>query len=360
MRRKALSILRRSKGKKKYGGQHKIWNWKKEYFYGAVPFLKLFAGILFFLAAAGFFLGRSSWETLYLKETLPFFSWELSNKDTKEIAPKTEPTQTAQILPTFENWDMLKSPQDFKQYIYTIDATAYVSDSLLQEDILKTFHGVDDLKNTEPKILIFHTHSQEDFADSEAGNPEDTIVGVGNRLATILSENYGITVVHDVESFDLKDGQPNRNGSYETMEPAIEKVLEKYPSIEVCIDLHRDGVAEDIRLVTEINGKPTAKIMFFNGVCCLNDNGLPKPTQGLENPYLKENLAFSFHMQMMANTLYPDFTRRIYIKPYRYSLHFKPLSLLVEVGANTNTVEEAKNAMEPLAEILVQVLEEKA
>ena len=121
----------------------------------------------------------------------------------------------------------------------------------------------------------------------------------------------------------------------------MKKILKKYPTIEVLIDLHRDGIADDKKLITEINGKQTAKIMFFNGICRLNDNGIPKGV-GLENKYIKENLSLSFNMQAMANTLYPSLTRKIYIKPYRYSLNMKPMSLLIEAGANTNTVEEVK------------------
>ena len=45
------------------------------------------------------------------------------------------------------------------------------------------------------------------------------------------------------------------------------------PTIEVAIDLHRDGVAEGTHLVTEVNGKPTAKIMYFNGLSRSRTNG---------------------------------------------------------------------------------------
>ena len=79
-------------------------------------------------------------------------------------------------------------------------------------------------------------------------------------------------------------------------------------------------------------------------------------TKYLKNPYIADNLAFSFQMQLAAAEYYPDFTRRIYLKGYRYNMHFCPKSLLVEVGAQTNTYEEAENAMEPLADILAKVL----
>ena len=138
------------------------------------------------------------------------------------------------------------------------------------------------------------------------------------------------------------------------MEPAIRKILQQNPS-EVIIDLHRDGI-ENGKLLTVINGKPTAKIMLVNGICKTMKNGRLTEVSSLPNPYLKDNLAFSLQMQLKGNELYPGLMRKLYIKPYRYSLHMLPKSLLVEVGANTNTLEEAKNAMEPLAKILAEVL----
>ncbi|WP_058486899.1 stage II sporulation protein P [Defluviitalea phaphyphila] len=210
-------------------------------------------------------------------------------------------------------------------------------------------------KTNEPQILIFHTHSQENFIDSDPDNLEEGVIGLGMELARILHEEYGIGVLHHKGQYDVVDGKLMRNGSYERMEPAIRKILEENPSIEVAIDLHRDGI-EGGKLLTQINGKPTAKIMFVNGICKIMQDGELKDIESLPNPFIKENLAFSLKMQLKANELYPGFARKLYIKPYRYSLHMLPKSLLVEVGANTNTFEEAKNAMEPLAKILAEVL----
>lgn len=113
------------------------------------------------------------------------------------------------------------------------------------------------------------------------------------------------------------------------------------------------GVAETTRLAATIDGKPMAQIMFFNGLCRTAARG---PINSLPNEYLGDNLAFSFQLQLMANEYYPGLARRIYLKGYRYNMHLCPKSLLVEVGAQTNTKEEAYNAMEPLADILDKVL----
>jgi len=108
--------------------------------------------------------------------------------------------------------------------------------------------------------------------------------------------------------------------------------------------------------VTEINGKKTAKIMFLNGVSRSTMNG---EIAYLENPNKLTNLAFSFQMYIEGKKQYGDYVRKIYVRSLRYNLHVMPRATLVEVGAQNNTLEEEKNAMEPLAAILYKVLSKK-
>ena len=205
-----------------------------------------------------------------------------------------------------------------------------------------------------PQILLYHTHSQEAFADSKEGEVEDTITGVGNYLTELLTKNYGYQVIHVTEAFDMESGELDRSAAYDYAGTYLETILEENPSIEVVIDLHRDGVPENRHLVTEINGKPTAQIMFYNGLSYTIARG---SLDYLPNPYIQDNLAFSFQMEYQAAQYYPDFYRGIYLAGYRYNLHLRPRSVLVEAGAQTNTVQEVKNAMEPFADILNRVLQ---
>ena len=112
-------------------------------------------------------------------------------------------------------------------------------------------------------------------------------------------------------------------------------------------------MGEQTHLVTEIDGKQTAQIMFFNGMSRTKANG---NIGYLANPYIQDNLAFSLQMQLAAMAKYPGFTRHIYLKGYRYNMHFKPKSLLIEAGAQTNTVDEMRNAVTYLADVLDTVL----
>lgn len=177
---------------------------------------------------------------------------------------------------------------------------------------------------------------------------------MGDYLAQILTEQYGYQVVHITEAFDMMSGELDRNKAYEYSCNYIENILKGNSSIEVVIDLHRDGIDENRRLVTEINGKSTAKILFYNGLSYTNTQG---KVSYLPNPYIQDNLAFSFQLEYQAALYYPDFYRGIYLAGLRYNLHLKKRALLLEAGAQTNTVQEVKNAMEPFADILNRVLQ---
>lgn len=206
-----------------------------------------------------------------------------------------------------------------------------------------------------PQILIYHTHSHEGFVDTQGTNTSN-IVAVGAYLAEVLSNEYGYSVIHCTQSFDEVNGVFDRSKAYTYATPAIEQILEQYPTVEVVLDIHRDGLKEGSdKLLTNINGKPTAKVMFFNGIS-RNKNG---EINYLYNKYRKENLALSFKMKLKAMELFPEFSRRNYIDAYQYNLHLRGNSMLIEVGAQNNTFEEARNAMEPLAKLLDSVFKGK-
>lgn len=204
----------------------------------------------------------------------------------------------------------------------------------------------------DPLVYIYHTHSQEGYADSKPGDASMSVIALGDRLTEILTEEYGLSVLHNPYAYDMVEGEEERSRAYNYAKADLEKVLEEHPSIQVIIDLHRDAVPEEMHLVTEIDGKPTAKIMFFNGLSENREGEM----ESLPNPYREDNLAFSLQMMLNAEAYYPGFMRGIYLKCYRYNLHFRPRSVLVEVGAQNNTFEEAMNAMEPLADIMTRVI----
>lgn len=242
------------------------------------------------------------------------------------------------------------------KHFYTVHPTAAAGrelmrakDFLEQDFSLKPGNAQEEQNG--PQILIYHTHSQEHFSDYSEQKKQATIVGVGNYLTELL-EQKGYRVYHDVSVYDLKNGKLDRSRAYSYALEGVTAILQKYPSIQVVLDIHRDGVRESTHLLTDINGKKTATIMFFNGTSETPDG----PIEYLRNPYRTQNLAFSFQMKLCADAIYPGFTRNIYLKGLRYNQHLRPCSALIEVGAQNNTYEEARNAMEPLSELLDMVL----
>ncbi len=270
-------------------------------------------------------------------------------EETGKNEPEIPPWE-GDLVADEESMYPLSSIKDYEialDTFYQVDSTTLFGEDLLKvEEFLKKDMTISS-DGEGPKILIYHTHSQEGYAGSG-----HTVVDVGTVLTTLLQEKYGLSVLHHMGEYDVE----SRDAAYSNALPDLIQILEQYPSIEVVIDLHRDGVREDVHLVTTIDGKATAKIMFFNGVSQTRKNG---KIEYLDNPNLEDNLAFSFQMQLAARTYYPSLTRDIYIKGYRYNLHLMPKSLLVEVGAQTNTYEEACNAMVYLAELLYRVLTTK-
>lgn len=257
---------------------------------------------------------------------------------------------TAPGYPSFtydwsESWEYETIIANF----YAVDSTTAVSDDYINLKALLSEDMTIDKSNDAPQILIYHTHSQEAFADSIPGDPATTIVGAGSRLAAILEEEYGFRVLHHTGEYDVE----SRDYAYTNALPEIEQLLKDHPTIEVVIDLHRDAMREDKKLVMDLQGRPTARFMFFNGLSYTRQAG---EIASLPNPYISDNLALSFQAQVAANEYYPGIARKIYLKAYRYNMHLMDKTLLIELGAQNNTVEEIMNACEPLAHILSLVL----
>lgn len=248
-----------------------------------------------------------------------------------------------------------KSTNYLVKNFFIVDSSTRINDSVFNVEKLLNTDCTMKKRASRPQILIYHTHGgSEEFVNSRQGKESDSVVGVGTTLEKLLSEKYGFNVIHDKTCYDVINGKIDRSKAYDKALNGVTKILKKNPTIQVCIDLHRDNASQGKKRAAMVNGKSTAQIMFFNGLS-RNANG---EISYLKNSNLQGNLAFSLKMKMKAMELYPNLTTKIYLKQYRYNLHLRKKSLLIELGTNLNTVAEAKNAMEPLAEVLKQVLNE--
>lgn len=283
-----------------------------------------------------------------LEENKSYIQQEKQEKKTQIV----EEGDTKKKLQTLQKTQSLSY---LLKNFYIVDSSTSINKKVF--DVESLLHTSMELKKTsEPQILIFHTHgASERFIDSKPGKKSESIVGVGSHLAEVLEKKYGYEVIHDETEYDKIGGSIDRNKAYNKAYAGLKKTLKKYPSIQVVIDLHRDGVGNKVHRVTTVQGKKTAQIMFFNGLS-RNRKGAIKY---LKNDNLQANLAFSLQMKMKCMELYPNLARPVYLKSYRYNLHLRKRSLLIELGNQNNTLEEAFNAMEPLAKVLNQVLSGK-
>ena len=248
--------------------------------------------------------------------------------------------------------EQLKDYNYLYNTFYTVDSTTMLSDELLNgEKFLAKDLTID--KNLKvPQILILHTHSQEFFADSDVNDITTGIVGVGDYLTELLTKK-GYNVIHDRSIYDYVDGILDRNNAYTLASEGAKKIIEDNPTIEIVIDLHRDGIGDESKhITTDVAGQTVAPVMFFNGISYTNKLG---NIEYLYNPYIEDNLATSFQLKIKAEEYYPNVFRKIYIKGYRYVLHLKPRSMLIEAGFQTNTKQEVCNSMDILADIFDMV-----
>lgn len=206
-----------------------------------------------------------------------------------------------------------------------------------------------------PQVLIMHTHTTESYSEENyiKGAPDrnldetKNITVVGEAMAEVFRNN-GIETVHDTTVHDY----PAYNGSYKRAAATIQNNLNKYGGIKVVLDVHRDGITKadgtKVKLMSEINGIPTAQVMLVVGT-----------NATLKHDSWQENFKFASHIQAKAIELYPSLMRPIDIRQERFNEHMTTGSLIVEIGTNGNTMQEAVNGGKCVAEAIAAVLKNK-
>ncbi len=211
-------------------------------------------------------------------------------------------------------------------------------------------------KNAEPQVLILHTHATESYLlhqenyytqndTSRNSDNEYNMVSLGKIISDKLN-NAGIVTLHDTTQHD----NPSYSESYSRAAKTINSYKENYPSIKVVIDLHRDAIAandtDKVKVTTEIDGKKAAQIMLVMG----SQSGSVK-----NFPNWKENLKLATRLQQTLETMYPSLARSIHFMSKNYNQSLTSGSMLIEIGTDGNTLDEAKYSAELLSNALVNL-----
>ena len=212
-------------------------------------------------------------------------------------------------------------------------------------------------KNGEPQVLILHTHATESYlthnenyyTDTDSArttNNEYNMVALGKIISDSLNE-AGIVTIHDTTQHDY----PSYSESYSRAANTICNYIEKYPSIKIVIDLHRDAIAENdtdkVKLTTEVDGKKAAQIMLVMGSQSGNVTNFPN---------WRENLKLAAKLQQTIETMYPTLARSIHFMSKNYNESLTTGSMLIEIGTDGNTLEEAKYSASLLSNALISLL----
>ncbi len=261
-----------------------------------------------------------------------------------EKPSETESAQTRDML-TFTEADAADI-EIMGQCNYDVDKLA-----LLQQPCRMNFH------QDGPTVLIVHTHTCEAYAQeadrkytedatARTRDPNFSVVRVGKELAETL-EAHGISVLHDTSINDY----PSFNGAYSNALGKIEAWLEKYPSIQMVIDLHRDAVVDangvPLSPTVTVDGEEAALMMLVVGT----DEG------GLDHPNWRDNLSWALKLQVVLNRSYPGLCRDLNLRTERFNQHATSGSLLVEVGSSGNTLQQALHTARLLGEGLAELIQ---
>ena len=266
------------------------------------------------------------------------------NGPNADTAPTQEP-QEQQRLPIEESQNPGADLKLKNETTYQVDTKALLDAPLSFQ-----------LQGGGPHVLIVHTHASESYSPtdqnfylpSDPSRTEDTnfnVVRVGDELEQQLKQR-GVSVIH---ARDIND-YPSYNESYKKTLGVIEWYLQKYPSIQMVFDVHRDAVVKadgaKVKFTADIDGEKMAQVMLV----CGTDQG------GLQNDTWQENLKFALKLQNTLETKYPGLARPLNLRKERFNLHATPGSLIMEIGTHGNTLEEALAAMPYLAQVVADTI----
>ena len=296
-----------------------------------------------------------------------------STEATEETEPQTKPANKETAKPKFRDksdyYDSYAEHEGEAKYAVeeryigqtgTKVANCYVKNKTglgidFQESLASSLPFEIEKNSDSPQVLIYHTHTSESYMDedvdyfyesyySRTQNTDFSVVSVGNILCEKLNE-MGINTIHDTTVHDS-----TYNGSYDRSMQTIESNMNEYEYIKVVLDIHRDAIGTDeckVKPVFTYDGKKGAQIMILSGCDYYGEMGFES---------WQENLKFAMKLQNTAETMYPGMTRPLSFDYFAYNEYVCNGSLLIEVGAEANSIEQSEYTAELLANVLYEVL----
>lgn len=321
--------------------------------------------------------GDSAWESLGFWQQLALGQSALLRNgaalDVPDYTPQPSPAQTpaetehpsedlAEELP-----QVTAAPEDIVgRTLVPVDSEGYLStegiflynytNQAVDMDAVAASELALDLSGEGPQILIMHTHTTEAYTmdgtdiytESDTARTTDeayNMLRIGDEIQRVFEE-MGLRVVHDRTLYDY----PKYSGAYDRSREGVQAWLEQYPSIQVVLDVHRDALVGNdgtvYKPVTEVDGEPTAQVMFVIGT----------DDQGQEHPYWRGNLALAMRIQQRMNEQWPTLARPIALRSARFNQQLTRGSLLVEVGSHGSTLQEALRGARCFAQAAGEVL----
>ncbi|MBM6900020.1 stage II sporulation protein P [Gemmiger formicilis] len=214
-----------------------------------------------------------------------------------------------------------------------------------------------EVDSDEPQVLILHTHATETYQTwpnliydpdftARTQNTALNMCAVGEKMTQVLND-AGINTLHDTTLHD----SPSYTESYDRSYATTQAYLEKYPSIKVVLDVHRDAIEDSdgtrVKPLCTINGEDTAQVMIIAGC----DNG-----SSIRLPNWRLNLRFAAAWEEAMESRTPGLTRPVMCAYRYYNQDLTTGSLLIEIGGHANTVTEAIRAGQYAAEALAVLL----
>lgn len=251
---------------------------------------------------------------------------EMSNIDQVDVFNKSLEVNIIKDTASYQKLTVGNVEITNYSYIRDIDYASLITSS----DVILT--------KKSDKILLYNTHTSETYSNSEK------FVFDYTGICRTTDANYNMLRIakefnanlNEKGFISIQDTTPHDYGAYtsayKNSRESLANDIASYGGFGIAIDVHRDAIEDlSFRPFVNIKGVNIARAMFVIGA----------GTRDYENQYFEANLKLALKLQYIAEQVYPGLFRSIIIRDSVYNQDVNKYSLLIEVGATGNSIEEA-------------------